>query len=202
MTVLMKTPMFKVTAPAFCASARVAACGPFNVTKMLLKSMPPTSRPMSGVRRSLTRLLTTPVKATPMMMPTARSTTLPRMMKARNSPIQPGCRRRSGDAVRSLIGLLPLTILGLRLADFLGKCGDFGGGWARGRGFEHAQTPRHCVHESDAVADPGGCNLRPGLRKCSGDPRGDAGTRRHPVEHAERLPPLVAGHRQGRLGRP
>ena len=58
---------------------------------------------VTGVRMSLTRLLTTPVKATPMMMPTARSTTLPRMMKARNSPIQPGWRRRSGDAVRSLI---------------------------------------------------------------------------------------------------
>ena len=33
-----------------------------------------------------------PVKAAPMMMPTAKSTTLPRMMKAWKSPIQPGLR--------------------------------------------------------------------------------------------------------------
>ncbi len=62
---------------------------------------------MSGVKMSLTRLLTTPVKATPMMMPTARSTTLPRMMKARNSSIQPGFRMPNGTAVRSLIDNLP-----------------------------------------------------------------------------------------------
>ena len=47
--------------------------------------MPPTTRPSSGLITSFTRLFTTPVKAAPMMMPTARSTTLPRMMKARNS---------------------------------------------------------------------------------------------------------------------
>src|ERR1700720_3978655 len=72
MTALKKTPIFKVTAPAFCASARVGSDAPFNVAKMLVKSMPPTSRPMSGVKMSFTKLLTTAVKATPMMMPTAR----------------------------------------------------------------------------------------------------------------------------------
>src|SRR5208283_3122373 len=57
---------------------------------MLVKSMPPISRPSSGLKMSFTRLLTTPVKAAPMMTPTARSTTLPRMMKSRNSPSQEG----------------------------------------------------------------------------------------------------------------
>ena len=61
-TALRKTPMFKVTAPAFCASASVGCDGPFSVMKILVKSMPPTARPMSGVKRSLTRLLTTAVK--------------------------------------------------------------------------------------------------------------------------------------------
>src|ERR1041384_3609708 len=59
--------------------------------KTLLKSMPPTATPISGLMTSLTRLFTTPVKAAPIMMPIARSTTLPRATKARNSPIQPGC---------------------------------------------------------------------------------------------------------------
>ena len=43
--------------------------------------------PISGLMRSLTRLLTIAVKAAPMMMPTARSITLPRAMKSRNSLI-------------------------------------------------------------------------------------------------------------------
>ena len=103
MTAFKKTPMFKVTAPAFCASASVGSDCPFNVTKMLVKSIPPTRRPMIGVKRSLTRLFTTAVKATPMMMPTARSTTLPRMMNARNSSIQAGRRIPIGEVVRSLI---------------------------------------------------------------------------------------------------
>jgi hypothetical protein len=41
-TALRKTRKFNVTAPAFCASASVASEGPFNATKMLVKSMPPT----------------------------------------------------------------------------------------------------------------------------------------------------------------
>src|SRR5262249_36548524 len=102
-TALRKTPIFKVTAPAFCASASVASDGPFSVTNMLVKSMPPTSRPMSGVKMSFTRLFTTAVKATPIMIPTAKSTTLPRMMKALNSSTQPGRRAPIGTAVLSLI---------------------------------------------------------------------------------------------------
>ena len=47
-------------------------------------------RPRIGLNTSFTRLLTTPVKEAPMMMPTARSTTLPRMMKPRNSVSQDG----------------------------------------------------------------------------------------------------------------
>ncbi len=67
--------------------------------------MPPNSRPNSGVRMSLTRLLTTPVKATPMMMPTARSTTLPRMIKVRNSASQAGRCKPIENEVRSLIAI-------------------------------------------------------------------------------------------------
>ncbi len=57
---------------------------------MFEKSMLPSTSPISGVKMSFTRLCTIPVKAAPTMMPTARSTTLPRVMKLRNSPIQPG----------------------------------------------------------------------------------------------------------------
>ena len=55
--------------------------------------MPPIASPSSGLNTSFTRLFTMPVKAAPMMMPTARSTTLPRMMKARNSVSQDGAFR-------------------------------------------------------------------------------------------------------------
>ena len=94
---LRKTPKFKVTAPAFWASASVASEGPFSVTKMLVKSMPPMRSPMIGVRMSFTKLFTTAVKATPMGMPTAGSTTLPRMMNARNSSTQAGRRTLIGE---------------------------------------------------------------------------------------------------------
>src|SRR5512137_762513 len=52
---------------------------------MLLKSMLPRSRPMGGIRTSLTKELTMPPKAAPMMMPTAMSTTLPFMANSLNS---------------------------------------------------------------------------------------------------------------------
>ena len=54
-TALRKTPKFKVTAPAFWASASVASEGPFSVTKMLVKSMPPMRSPMIGVKMSFTK---------------------------------------------------------------------------------------------------------------------------------------------------
>jgi hypothetical protein len=55
-TALRKTPIFRVTARAFCASASVGADAPFSVMKTLVESMPPTRRPMIGVKMSLTRL--------------------------------------------------------------------------------------------------------------------------------------------------
>jgi hypothetical protein len=45
-TALRNTPMFSVTAPAICAASNVGWEAPFNVTKILLKSTPPTSRPI------------------------------------------------------------------------------------------------------------------------------------------------------------
>src|SRR5262249_19426081 len=61
--------------------------GALSVRTNSLKSMPPTSTPMGGIRISLTREETIFPKAAPMMTPTARSTTFPRMMKALNSLI-------------------------------------------------------------------------------------------------------------------
>ena len=47
------------------------------------------------------------VNAAPMMMPTAKSTTLPRMMKAWNSLTQPGARGRwMGACMASLLGMM------------------------------------------------------------------------------------------------
>src|SRR3954454_6365409 len=66
--------------------------------------MPPTASPITGLTMSLTKLPTTPVKAAPMMIPIARSTTLPRATKARNSAIQPGC---CGNLRLVCIGFLP-----------------------------------------------------------------------------------------------
>ena len=54
------------------------------MTKMLAKLMPPMRSPMIGVNMSFTKLFITAVKANPMSMPTARSTTLPRMMNLWN----------------------------------------------------------------------------------------------------------------------
>src|SRR5215831_3930446 len=88
------TPKFNVTAPAFCASASVGCDGPFNVTKIFVKSMPPTRRPMIGVKMSFTRLFTTAVNATPMTMPIAN---------ARNSSSQVGRHMPVRDEVCSLI---------------------------------------------------------------------------------------------------
>ena len=42
----------------------------------------------------------------------------------------------------------------------------------------------------------------PRLRKVGGDALGCGRPWRHPVQHGDRRPPLVARHRQGRLGRP
>jgi hypothetical protein len=53
-TALRKTPKFKVTAPAFWASAGVASEGHSDVTKMLVKSIPPVRSPMIGAKMSFT----------------------------------------------------------------------------------------------------------------------------------------------------
>ena len=58
---------------------------PLRVTKKSEKSMPPSARPIGGMMRSLTSELTIVVNAAPMMIPTARSMTLPRIAKSRNS---------------------------------------------------------------------------------------------------------------------
>jgi hypothetical protein len=62
-----------------------------------LKSTPPTTRPMSGLTRSSTIEVTMAVKAAPMMIPTARSMTLPRAMNSLNSLIIPDFPRCSGS---------------------------------------------------------------------------------------------------------
>src|SRR5262252_5537795 len=53
--------------------------------KRLEKSTLPRSSPKGGIRMSLTSEVTILPKAAPMTRPTARSTTLPRIAKSRNS---------------------------------------------------------------------------------------------------------------------
>src|SRR2546425_402239 len=53
--------------------------------KKSLKSTPPRSRPIGGIRTSLTSEVTIVPNAAPMITPTARSTTLPRMTNVLNS---------------------------------------------------------------------------------------------------------------------
>src|SRR5262245_17431177 len=58
------------------------------------KSGVPPSTPMRGVIRSLTIEVTMPPNAAPMITPTARSTTLPRMMNVLNSlSMGPSCSK-------------------------------------------------------------------------------------------------------------
>src|SRR6267154_5499503 len=193
MTALKKTPIFKVTAPAFCASARVGSDGPFNVTKMLVKSMPPTSRPISGVKMSFTRLLTTAVKATPIMMPTARSITLPRMMKARNSSIQAGRWTRNGAVVRSLMNILPLWFSSERSNLFRERIYLGGGGGIAGD-LDDTEPQRHRAGQRDAVADPSRGDRHTGAGERRRDVIGQRGARQDPVQHDQRAAPLVTRH--------
>src|SRR5690348_4654098 len=65
----------------------------------LLKSRPPNRRPTTGMMRSFTSESTILPNAAPMITPTARSTTLPRIANARNSlmnDISASVRRRCG----------------------------------------------------------------------------------------------------------
>lgn len=50
-----------------------------------MKSKPPINIEITGITTSLTRELTMEVKAPPTMIPTARSTTEPRLMNSLNS---------------------------------------------------------------------------------------------------------------------
>src|SRR5512145_902320 len=67
------------------ATAGASADLSFKVRAKLLKSMPPVSMPMGGMRMSFTSELTILPKAVPMITPTARSMTLPRMANSLNS---------------------------------------------------------------------------------------------------------------------
>src|SRR6201992_501103 len=58
---------------------------PFSTRKNWEKSTPPNASPIGGMMMSLTSELTMPVKEAPMITPTARSTTLPRMANFLNS---------------------------------------------------------------------------------------------------------------------
>ena len=78
-----------VTSLAALAAANVStARSPLSTTKKLAKSTPPRAKPMGGMITSLTSEVTMPVKDAPMITPTARSTTLPRMANFLNSPIR------------------------------------------------------------------------------------------------------------------
>src|SRR3954467_5987793 len=66
---------------------------------------------MSGVMIDLTKLLTSAVKAAPMTTATARSTRLPRRMKARNSLSSPGMPERYLRTRR-----VPVRVAGVRPA--------------------------------------------------------------------------------------
>src|SRR5262249_5672839 len=57
----------------------------FSVIAMFEKSSPPSRSPIGGISTSPTKDETILPNAAPMMTPTARSTTLPRLMKSRNS---------------------------------------------------------------------------------------------------------------------
>ena len=59
---------------------------PLTVMAQEEKSGTPPNIPISGVIRSLTSACTSPENATPITMPTARSTTLPRKMNFLNPP--------------------------------------------------------------------------------------------------------------------
>src|SRR5215475_13058251 len=70
---------------ALAAASASTARSPFSTKKKLEKSTPPSASPMGGIKTSLTSELTMPVKDAPMITPTAKSTTLPRMANFLNS---------------------------------------------------------------------------------------------------------------------
>lgn len=75
-----------VGAPAACASANVAYDVPvLRLMKKLEKSKPPRTTPMGGMIMSFTSEFTILLNAAPITTATARSSTLPRVTKSRNS---------------------------------------------------------------------------------------------------------------------
>ena len=90
MMVLINEPTFMVTAPSALAAASVAYSMPAvlpcrSVRNRLEKSIPPKTIPMGGMMTSSTSDFTSPENAVPTTMPTAKSITLPRMIKSLNS---------------------------------------------------------------------------------------------------------------------
>ena len=74
---------------------------------MLVKSVPPVARPTTGITMSVTSESTMRWKAAPMMMPTARSMTLPLAMNSRNSF---SMRPPTCDSTAVTIGEMPISL--------------------------------------------------------------------------------------------
>src|SRR5262245_20718339 len=83
MIVLMKTPYFRRTGGTALPAASTEPG--LSRTAKLEKSTPPRRRPMGGMITSATMDVTILPKATPMISPTARSSTLPFTANSRNS---------------------------------------------------------------------------------------------------------------------
>ena len=81
----IKLPYVRIAAPTSVASSIVAYSPPSSATNFVAKSLPFVIRPIRGITRSLTTDVTIFWKAPPMITPTARSITLPRIAKSLNS---------------------------------------------------------------------------------------------------------------------
>ncbi len=89
MEIVMKLPYAKIGIPAFLRASKVrgtfSGTVPSTINRLVKSILPPRRVEMRGMTMSLTRESTIFPKAPPIMTPTARSTTLPRTAKARNS---------------------------------------------------------------------------------------------------------------------
>src|SRR5882724_7919972 len=101
--------------------------------KRFEKSTLPRTRPSGGISTSLTSEVTILPNAAPMMRPTARSTTLPRIAKSRNSfsishPLDRAHRIIAGSGiVLSLAEQRQELVEGGNLRPAIGRCGGLGG---------------------------------------------------------------------------
>ena len=82
---MIKSIMVWRNFPYAITTAGVSPLACLMVTARLEKSTPPNNTPIGGMMTSLTSELTIFPKAAPMMIPTAMSTTLPRMANFLNS---------------------------------------------------------------------------------------------------------------------